>query len=399
MLKFLALAITSALILSTPLLAGEDEGPFPRAEKIVLHTDDGAQLFGRRLRNDGGRPLVFLHGILENHTLWAKIATNLHQRGYDVFLYNLRGHGVGEFQSAPHLARRPDYSFEAISAYDVKAAIQDATQRSGKRVVAIGHSLGAMALKAFAAGLALDQEGAYLDEQRQEWLQQHLTGMISIAAPARFDGNYFIYQAFRFLPLFAVPATVTLLNAPLLLLRQNDIPAGLRGQLVKWWNDLKNGYVEFASTLWPIKKFFAGIFKRDNWERGEMSEFTGRQTSLVHAALLEDFVRYTQDGFISRNGKVDLGALKIPAGLPFLYISADEDRLAPAAHIRQDFQAQEQNDQKGLISFLQTGHVDAVSGQRARRHLAPVIDSFAKSGLGVRLRVVVGLDPYLKWLK
>ncbi len=81
-------------------------------------------------RGGTGPPLVFLHGVLGTHEVWADLAAELATE-YTVVVPDLFGHGA----SSKH---RGDYSLGAHA-----AAVRDLVNASGfERVTMIGHSLG-----------------------------------------------------------------------------------------------------------------------------------------------------------------------------------------------------------------------------------------------------------------
>jgi len=81
-------------------------------------------------RGGTGPPLVFVHGVLGSHEVWADLAAELAEE-YTVVVPDLFGHGA----SSKH---RGDYSLGAHA-----AAIRDLVKASGfDRVTMIGHSLG-----------------------------------------------------------------------------------------------------------------------------------------------------------------------------------------------------------------------------------------------------------------
>ena len=81
-------------------------------------------------RGGNGPPLVFVHGVLGSHRVWADLAADLAEE-YTVVVPDLFGHGA----SATH---RGDYSLGAHA-----AAVRDLVQACGlDRVTIIGHSLG-----------------------------------------------------------------------------------------------------------------------------------------------------------------------------------------------------------------------------------------------------------------
>ena len=108
----------------------------PSADGTILH----AESFGPR----DGLTVVLAHGWTESLQFWNYQIRDLSDRGLRVVAYDLRGHG----ESQP--ATRNDYSIERFGE-DLEAVLS-ATVPTGTHAVVAGHSLGAMAIAAWAKG-------------------------------------------------------------------------------------------------------------------------------------------------------------------------------------------------------------------------------------------------------
>ncbi|MFV2179157.1 alpha/beta fold hydrolase [Actinomadura sp. LOL_016] len=87
---------------------------------------------------DGDRTAVLIHGAMASARTWVRFAPLLAARGYRVLMPDLRGHGA-----APHT---PTYTADDFAA-DLVESLPAGTD------VAIGHSLGALALSLAVADL------------------------------------------------------------------------------------------------------------------------------------------------------------------------------------------------------------------------------------------------------
>jgi len=116
-------------------------------EILQAITDDGVRLALHRYRRRGPKrrrhPVVCCHGLAANHLAFdvdpdVSLARHLASRGFDVYLVELRGHGISQ---------RPawGWSFDDYAARDVPAAIDAARRHAGgEQIHWIGHSMGGL---------------------------------------------------------------------------------------------------------------------------------------------------------------------------------------------------------------------------------------------------------------
>jgi pimeloyl-ACP methyl ester carboxylesterase len=114
--------------------------PF-EGEPLAVQSADGTVLHAQVFGPEGAPTIVLLHGWTCQTRFWQYQLREL-SRDFRVVAYDQRGHG----RSGP--AADGDYSMEAFAA-DFQAVL-DACVPDGERVVAAGHSMGAMTLAAWA---------------------------------------------------------------------------------------------------------------------------------------------------------------------------------------------------------------------------------------------------------
>jgi pimeloyl-ACP methyl ester carboxylesterase len=114
----------------------------PRGRPLRTTSSDGTLLYGEIFGPDDGETVVLLHGWTEMLTFWIYVIEELTSRGRRVVSVDLRGHGESQPASAGEyaLARFGD---------DLEAMLE-ASVPEGRRAVVAGHSLGAMAIAAWA---------------------------------------------------------------------------------------------------------------------------------------------------------------------------------------------------------------------------------------------------------
>jgi pimeloyl-ACP methyl ester carboxylesterase len=111
-----------------------------RGAPRVVHSADGTKLHVEVFGD--GPTMLLIHGWTENLTLWTYVIRELVPRGVRVVAPDLRGHGKSD------AAASDDYSLSRFGE-DV-AAVLEACVPEGERAVLAGHSLGAMAIVAWA---------------------------------------------------------------------------------------------------------------------------------------------------------------------------------------------------------------------------------------------------------
>jgi len=87
---------------------------------------------------DGGQPVLLLHGGGQTRHAWRRTAEHLGRAGGTAYALDQRGHGDSEWVADGH------YAFTDFAA-DAGAVAATLAERSGKRPIAIGASLGGMA--------------------------------------------------------------------------------------------------------------------------------------------------------------------------------------------------------------------------------------------------------------
>ncbi len=125
-----------------------------------------------------GPPVVLVHGISSNHHFWDldpehSLAAWLAERGHDVWLLDLRGHGDAAVHrnGLPQLA---GWQVDDYGRYDLAAAVDYVRACTGyDQVGFVGHSMGGMVGAIYAATGGAD----------------HLSAMVLVGSPGKFTKN------------------------------------------------------------------------------------------------------------------------------------------------------------------------------------------------------------------
>lgn len=105
-----------------------------------------------------GAPVILLHGSFSNRRFWFSpkgvgLGATLARVGFDVWIPEMRGHGLSPRNRAYRSNRVADYA-----GYDLPAIAAFIHEQTGKPAHWIGHSLGGTTLAAALGGRYLDEE-------------------------------------------------------------------------------------------------------------------------------------------------------------------------------------------------------------------------------------------------
>jgi len=118
------------------------KGPsLPPAKTMVVHSADGTRLHTEVFGPARGYPIVLAHGITCSLRVWHEQINEL-SRDFRVIAYDHRGHGRSGVPGPK------SYSLDHLAA-DLDAVLA-ATLRPGERAVIAGHSMGGIAISAWA---------------------------------------------------------------------------------------------------------------------------------------------------------------------------------------------------------------------------------------------------------
>lgn len=114
----------------------------PPSREISVVARDGVRLHTVVFGPEDGYPVVLSHGITCSHRVWVHQIADLAE-DFRVIAYDHRGHGRSDVPT-----RRSDYSLDHLGS-DLDAVLE-ATLAPGERAVIAGHSMGGIAITAWA---------------------------------------------------------------------------------------------------------------------------------------------------------------------------------------------------------------------------------------------------------
>ena len=113
----------------------------PPSKTMIVHGHDGTRLHTEVFGPNNGYPIVLAHGITCSLQVWHEQISDL-SRDFRVIAYDHRGHGRSGVPNASA------YSLDHLAG-DLDAVLA-ATLRPGERAVIAGHSMGGIAISAWA---------------------------------------------------------------------------------------------------------------------------------------------------------------------------------------------------------------------------------------------------------
>lgn len=320
-----------------------------------IETEDGVPLIMTRRRApalDGNAPPILLvHGLGQNRYSWhlpsRSLANYLVDCGFDVFIIELRGHGLSRTHGSPYPLR-----FEEYVDYDVPAAIEAVLELSGHdRTFYAGHSFGG------TIGYCLTP------------VQEQLAGVISIGGPGLFGAGNRALQAFgwlvraldrytplRFVPYAAFPAE----------------PFALALKALMFYLDRPNRF--------PLRLWEPGSIDRDIlYERLTRGfDRTGR------GVIRQTYHWGTTQTFTCPDSGEDYTDRLAGFAQPLLFIQGDNDFVVPYDSIRICVDTVASDDvEVRTFNAEETGHhwghLDLVFGDHAPEHVWPYLTDWMRA--------------------
>lgn len=352
LLPALLSALLSAL-LPALLLGGCAAGMYPvgsrHAATLQVPTADGWHVALRHFpasRHIPPRrhPVILCHGIMSNTYTWdlddeVSLAAWLQRRGFDVYALDLRGGGAAQ-RPGFFEGRGYTYSVDDYVKYDVPAAIEAVSARSGGRPVHwVGHSMGGIVMY----GWLPDGE------------QARVRSLTAVGVPA------------------VLPHHVPLLTdggalLPLAELLFDELPAGTLALLGAPWADQQA--VRPLHILWNY----------DNLRPGSARVMAAHGTSNLPARVVRQFFDSLVAGRLqSADGAHDYTAAMSAITVPTLLIGGTLDHLAPPYSVMRAWRAIGSEIKRITIlgrangAAADYGHVDLTIGAAAPRDVFPLI--------------------------
>lgn len=306
--------------------------------EAYAYTADGWKLGIRHIRpkqpDPNKLPVILCHGLGLNGTFWTitdnHLAQQLADRGYDVFVPDMRGSGasirtgrVGRINSV--LRQSPfneigdgQWTVDDQIRYDVPAILTHVLNTTGKsRVNWVGHSLGGMLMY------------AYLEVSPNSWRVANFVGMGSTITQAE------------------IPQTDMLKSSRALRVLLKVASPGRLGRPMMYWR---------PPGLAMIDRFY---YTADCVDKLTVDRFYGYTLENPGAGALRQLDPYLEFGhFLSADRRYDYARLLPRITTPHLMIAGDGDIMSDVPSSYVTFDALSSTDKTFLRFGRNEGHVD-----------------------------------------
>lgn len=312
---------------------------------VDVRTDDGATI-ALHHHAAPGPPVLLVHGIASNHRFWDldrehSFALWLQERGWDVWLLDLRGHGNALYDGDG----RRQYSGWTVDDYgrhDAAAAVDYVRACTAYDQVAwVGHSMGGMvgAIYAVSGG------------------EPSLASLVAVGSPAAFS-----------------------LEDPLVKVAQGALASG---GTVLWWVETP----VFAAAAADLGGAVPGrlherLYNPANFEPDTIDRMLRSITAPLSREEMRHFARMLDaERFQSADGTVDYRAAMGGLTVPTFAIGGAADRIVPAERVRAYAEAVGGPHEYWLAgrdsgTRHDYGHLDLGLGEHAETEIFPRIEAW-----------------------
>ena len=276
----------------------------------------------RRLKNPGRPPVILAHAVVLTNLAMNSLGCTLWERGFDVWMPNMRGHGNGEERTTVTPYLPGGYSFDRIVAEDWPYVLRRVYEQTGSKVHILGYSMGGMTWEQTLSGVYKNPHGQM---DRSSKLVEERSAMVA-----------------SFVPL-VVPPDLTRLSSPLkkilgpfrsvfasnhffIPLTTNTSPGSYR-----LWHLGEGVRRVLIRAIAPIFHLIVpgGILGGSNYRSAEFRKLSTSEISSPHTDYVSDLITWFSKPYSSRDGRVLYHDNKT-VQVPMLAMIASEDRLAPA---------------------------------------------------------------------
>lgn len=316
------------------------------ARSTHVKTEDGAEIVLHRHACSDRPPVLLVHGISSNARFWDldpdhSLAAWLADRGHDVWLLDLRGHGEALWR-ADGSRQFSGWTVDDYGRYDVAAAVEHVRKVTGYETVGyVGHSMGGMV-------------GAIYAVTRGD---EKLASFVAVGSPIAFS-----------------------MKDPMFPLARMSFAAG--GTFL-WWFETPMAS-SFAADVAPVipDRLADRLFNPENVTPQTADRLLRNIVSPNSREEMQHFARMLRDErFQSFDGTVDYTASLAEVDVPTLAIVGAADNIAYPHAVRRWGTAvggEVEIFEAGTASGLQHdyGHLDFGLGERAATEIFPRIASW-----------------------
>lgn len=356
--------------------------PHHAFEYISTQTPDGINLKGLRLANPEGKKILLLHGFAENTRIFRELAYLLHSQGWDVYMFNFRGHGNGEQKSLHHKISVHEktglYSFEYWASLDVPTMIDYVSPDPSEKIVVLGHSLGGAALRIFLSGLRARARGMGLHRTYRTQDQKKIQGyankvevLHAVGSPTGFSRP----ADFKFIFWSMLPEFLQKIGLRVFSMKKatHSEKNGLKTQEL-----IQETIHRSIHTIGGYDGLVGSGFDIRSAEMARA--FRKGFTYDIPLDLISDVNFWNVEGFKSSHG-VSFQHMTVPANMRFVQTVAISDGLARADYVIEDTKEFRFHHTPEFVIMENHQHIDMVSGKSGATRIAAIIE---EKSIGVK---------------
>ncbi len=278
----------------------------------------------KRIRREGAPPVIISHAVVLNNHAMREWGHRLWEKGYDVWMPNLRAHGVHEELSSVAPYFEGDYQFDSMVTEDLPLIFQHVLKETKQKIRIVGYSMGGMTWEQFLSGVYKKNGMILQSDSLARERNSYVHSFIGIVVPPDLENvsdtvkNLLGAMKISFEPAYFVPLT----------------PMKFKHEVV-------------SSTAKAIHELLFAFCARRIYARLPYGIIEGRNLdnpaedfkdlvinglSSPHTDFIKDFMRWFYNDYASRDAHVNYGMNK-KVFAPTLMIAATRDSLAPSDKI------------------------------------------------------------------
>ncbi len=288
-----------------------------------------------------GTPVILLHGIGGNAHNWMDLAPALYKSGFDVWAFTW--------------AANKDRNIDEAGSLTVKEIINYVYGKTGKKAFLVGHSLGGILSKIYVLGVVQSPITGryYVSKVAKRNSKARLHGFVSIASPNGVNPE----SLEKFLPIFANLPTMSLIGTRDLseVINDGNLDLDLWFARAIEVNSLGSRLPLISSAM---KLLFNMKYHRiSDYDLGRIARYG---FGAVPPAVIEQVRSVGNEGLVSSDTQTNYAKIFVEEKrhIPFAFISAAADQIAPDSSI--SFEADAQNSE--FLSLPNAGHLDPLMG-------------------------------------
>ncbi len=314
--------------------------------RVFLAEIDGVQVVGAEVGSKYGNPVVLVGDMGFSFPYLRKFVRSLDRHGFRVFLYNPPGQGRSSLYSGRG-ATKNQLGIDGILKVFPAVRHYAFQQSQGKKVIAIGHSLGGVQVRAGSVGLVFEKNGRASTSFEAQMRAQLETALVVVLFSPALNGDRVKSDVTNWLQLESWGEWQTCL--------------GRLGCLLPWPLDQfprQAAVRSFKRTQNSARKGLFGAQRLDTQDVDEISPYLVRPR--ISRQLREDLTRWRNEGRYTTSSGMDFGQewkLQQESGraLPSFYITGQYDSVSDGAALFKE----SKNETRSRFLQVKAGHSGA----------------------------------------